>query len=132
MLTQRENATKLTVNYNYVAMSMTYDLAVFSTREEVEHVLRFASPSSGIRRTGLRIIGYPEGRFAVAQQAEGTIYEDALSYSVPLDRPIVGGFAGSPRGIATERAWPGIRPGPFVWCANRQSPDTRTLNTISV
>ena len=96
VLTQRGNATELTVNYNYVAMSMTYDLAVFSTREEVEHVLRFASPSSGIRRTGLRIIGYPEGRFAVTQQAEGTIYEDALSYSVPLDRPIVGGFSGSP------------------------------------
>ena len=96
MLRQRGNATELTVNYSHAAVSLTYDLALFTTREEVEHVLPLASRSTPVHGARHRIIGYPQGRFAVAEQAEGTTYVDALSFNVPMDRPIAGGFSGAP------------------------------------
>ena len=96
VLTQRGNTAELTVNFRHAALSLTYDLALFTTREEVEHVLELESRSTPVHGARLRIIGYPETRFAVAEQAEGTLFEDALSYRVPMDRPIAGGFSGAP------------------------------------
>ena len=61
VLTQQGNAAELTVNYGHLALSLTYDLALFSTREEVEHILQLAPRDTGILGTGHRIVGYTRG-----------------------------------------------------------------------
>ncbi len=103
VLRQQGNALELTVNYRHVALSLTYDLALFTTREAVEHVLELAGRETAIRESQHRVVGYPEGRFTITRQAEGTVDEDALSFIVPMDRPIVGGFSGSPLLDADDR-----------------------------
>ena len=96
VLVQQGAAAELTVNYRYVAVSLTYDLAAFTTRDEVSHFLHLASPSTHIHGRRHRVFGYPEAHFAVAEQAEDTIDEDALSYRVRMDRRIASGFGPYP------------------------------------
>ena len=97
VLRQRGHANELTVNYRNLALFVAYDLALFTTREEIKHVLRFADREKTDPGTRLRIIGYPEGQLAIARQSEGTIYENSRDYTVPMGRWVkVGGFSGSP------------------------------------
>ena len=58
VLRQQGNALELTVNYHRVALSLTYDLALFTTREAVEHVLELAGRETAIRESQHRIVGY--------------------------------------------------------------------------
>ena len=57
VLRQQGNALELTVNYRRVALSLTYDLALFTTREAVEHVLELAGRETAIRESQHRIVG---------------------------------------------------------------------------
>ena len=57
ILRQQGNALELTVNYRLVALSLTYDLALFTTREAVEHVLELAGRETAIRESQHRIVG---------------------------------------------------------------------------
>ena len=96
VLTQRGSEAALTVNYDHAALSLTYDLAVFTTGESVRHVLELAPRATRVRGTGHRIVGYPKGRFRVAAQIGSTTHEDALSLRLPVDHTFEGGFSGSP------------------------------------
>ena len=73
VLTRRGSAADLTVNYGNAALSTTYDLAVFTTRETVEHVLELVYRGTAIGGSRHCIVGYPKGRFAVVRQAEGIV-----------------------------------------------------------
>lgn len=96
VLTQKDNPTELTF-YRLVALSMTYDLALFNTRETVKHHLPVARHFSKELAVGLHTVGYLGGQFTTARQGGPIVYEDELSYALPLNvTHRQGGFSGSP------------------------------------
>ena len=96
VLEQRGSDAELTVNLGHVALSITYDTALFSTQEKVAHFLELAPRNKEVFGTGHYIIGYPAGRFEVARQTHQVPHEDALSLRLPVNLELEGGFSGSP------------------------------------
>lgn len=96
VLTQHGSDAELTVYYSHVALSLTYDVALFATREKVAQFLELAPRNKEVFGTGHYMIGYPNGGFAVARQTHQVPHEDALSLRLPMNREMPGGFSGSP------------------------------------
>ena len=96
VLTQEGSDAELTVYYSHVALSLTYDVALFATHETVADFLELAPRNKEVFGTGHYIIGYPNGRFEVARQTHQVPHEDALSLRLPVNLELEGGFSGSP------------------------------------
>ena len=98
-LSQRGNPHRLRF-HRLVAISTTYDLAVFETKETVDHWLRFADSFSKWQ-TGLYVVGYPKKSFTVLEQTKPVGYEDPFSYefevnSAGFPKEGLGGLSGAP------------------------------------
>ena len=98
-LSQKGNPHRLRFK-RLVALSTTYDLAVFETKETVDHWLRFADSFSK-KETGLYVVGYPKMSFTVLEQTKPIGYEDPFSYefavnSAGFPKEGLGGLSGAP------------------------------------
>ena len=66
--------------HRLVAISTTYDLAIFETKESTNgNYLKFAD-SLEKEETGLYAVGYPQKNFRVVEQTDKIAYEDSFSY----------------------------------------------------
>ena len=83
-----------------LALSMTYDLAIFETKKNVDWYLHLASRFS--KDEFLYVLGYPEGSLRRLDLAARVTYEDSLSFLMALDgeslsgETYLGGLSGSP------------------------------------
>ena len=71
--------------HRLVAVSTTYDLAVFETKKSVRHRLRFAEAFDKDKAENLYVVGYPESSFAVLRQTANIAYEDGFSYTFAVN-----------------------------------------------
>lgn len=72
--------------HRLVAISTTYDLAVFETKEPVLHRLRFAEAFDKDKAENLYVVGYPGNTFAILRQTAKIAYEDGFSYEFAVNR----------------------------------------------
>ena len=83
-----------------LALSMTYDLAIFETKKNVDSYLHLASRFS--KDEFIYVLGYPEGSLRRLNLAARVTYEDSLSFLLALDgeslsgETFLGGLSGSP------------------------------------
>ena len=54
-----EDSRRLRVNYGHVAVALAQDIALFTTRETVDHYFTLAETSATEGETGLRAMGHP-------------------------------------------------------------------------
>ena len=95
-ISQEGSDRVLRVNHAFAALTLTHDLAVFTTGEEVSHAFQIAPTFSPDRSKDLRVIAYPAGLFAVIDQIQRIIHLDRSSYTIPMDRVILGATSGAP------------------------------------
>ena len=111
-LSQKGSDRVLRVNHDYSVLTVAYDLALFTTQENVAYDMNIAKNFSKMRGTPLRMVGYPLGFFQTLDQAENMSFDDELYLYIPMDKNVIGGFSGSPifnsRGevVATLRGSP--------------------------
>lgn len=111
-LVQKGSTAKLTWG-RLLAVSMTYDLALFETKENVKDYLTIAKSFSWEQENDLYAIGYPAGSYKRVDQFNKIVYNDGSSYAIPMNKLVGYGFSGSPviRGdevvavLEMSRAW---------------------------
>ena len=87
--------------HRLVAISTTYDLAIFETKESINsNYLKFAD-SLEKEETGLYAVGYPQRTFGVVEQTDKIAFGDSFSYEFAgnsVGHPEKGhrGFSGGP------------------------------------
>ena len=95
-LSQKGSDRVLRVNHDYSVLTVAYDLALFTTQENVAYDMNIAKNFSKMRGTPLRMVGYPLGFFQTLDQAENMSFDDELYLYIPMDKNVIGGFSGSP------------------------------------
>ena len=88
----------LRVHYSHVALTLGHDIALFTTKEMVDHYFALARTDAIEGETGLRVMGYPRGLpLETMRQAAPVPFQDEVWYEIPVDREVVGGgFSGGP------------------------------------
>ncbi len=76
-----------------VAVSVTYDLALFELEGATPHYLTIADGSAD---NNLQLVGYPAGSFLVTRQLARLVYQGPYYHVVPFDRYLVAGMSGGP------------------------------------
>ena len=94
-LVQKGSDVKLTWS-RLLAVSMTYDLALFKTKESVRDYLTIAKSFSWEQESDLYAIGYPKGSYKRVDQIGKIYYNDGMSYAIPMSKLVDSGFSGSP------------------------------------
>ena len=79
-----------------LAISMTYNLALFETTESARDYLTIANTFSWEQESDLYAMGYQEGSLQNLDKVGEIIYNDDLSYAIPMSRVLGHGFGGSP------------------------------------
>lgn len=88
---------RLHVNWSHVAMTLVQDIALFTTREAVDHSFALAGTGAGDGETGLLAMGHPEGlALETLRQSNPITYHNEFHLMVPVDRTTRGGLSGSP------------------------------------
>ena len=102
-LNQRGNSDsrRLHVNYGHGAMTLVQDIALFTTRETVDHSLALAETGAKDGETGLLAMGHPKGlALETLCQTDPITYHNEFHLEVPVDRITRGGpqrFTGTSR-----------------------------------
>ncbi len=92
-----EDSRRLRVNYGHVAVALAQDIALFTTRETVDHYFTLAETSATEGETGLRAMGHPLGLpMETLRQTDPITYQNDFHLEVPADRITRGGLSGSP------------------------------------
>ena len=87
----------LRVNWSHVAMTLVQDIALFTTKETVNHIFALAPTSAGRGETRLRATGHPEGLpLETLRQTAPVTYRNEFHLEVPTDKITRGGLSGSP------------------------------------
>ena len=87
----------LRVNWGHVALTLVQDIALFTTRETVDHHFDLASANAIEGETGLRTMGHPGGlALETLRQTDPVTYQNDFHLEVPADRMTRGGLSGSP------------------------------------
>ena len=99
-LSQKDKSTRLDF-YSLVAISLTYDLALFETVNSVRHYLRLADDDLDPDvETSLYVLGYPNGNFRVLRQTGRIKTRDNFSHVFPSNghniNRIMEGSSGAP------------------------------------
>ena len=98
-LTQKGNSTRLDF-YSLVAMSLTYDLALFETVQGVEHSLVLARHFDSSTEDSLYVVGYPQGSWQVVEQRGGIDSRCDFTYGLRTNKEnkegSMEGLSGSP------------------------------------
>ena len=92
-----EDSRRLRVNYGHVAVALAQDIALFTTKETVDHYFGLAQVDDIESATGLRVMGYPLGLpLETMRQTAPIPFQDEVWFEIPLDREGEGGFSGGP------------------------------------
>ena len=92
-----EDRRRLRVNYGHVAVTLAQDIALFTTKERVDHHFALARVDDVDSETGLRVMGYPRGLPLETMRQTALIpFQDEVWFEIPLDREGEGGFSGGP------------------------------------
>ena len=92
-----KESRRLRVNYGHVALTLVQDIALFTTKETVDHYFALARDGAIEGETGLRVMGYPRGLpLESMRQIAPVPFQDELWYEIPVDRDGGGGFSGGP------------------------------------
>ena len=92
-----QDSRRLRVNYGHVAVALAQDMALFTTRETVDHYFALAQVADIESATGLRVMGYPRGLPLEAMRQTAPIpFQDEVWFEIPVDREGEGGFSGGP------------------------------------
>ena len=87
----------LQVNWSHVAMTLVQDIALFTTRETVDHSFALAETGANDGETGLLAMGHPKGlALETLRQTDPITYHNEFQLEVPVDRITQGGLSGSP------------------------------------
>ena len=87
----------LHVNYGHVALTLVQDIALFTTKESVDHYFALAQTSAREGETGLRAMGHPKGLpLETLRQSDPITYQNQFQLEVPADKITRGGLSGSP------------------------------------
>ena len=91
------DSRRLHVNYGRVAMTLVQDIALFTTRETVDHSFDLAETSARDGETGLLAMGHPmDLALETLRQTDPITYHDEFYLQVPVDRITRSGLSGSP------------------------------------
>lgn len=91
------DSRRLHVNYGRVAMTLVQDIALFTTRETVDHSFALAGIGARDGETGLLAMGHPMGlALETLRQTDPITYHDELFLQVSVDRMTREGLSGSP------------------------------------
>ena len=91
------DSRRLRVNYGHVAVTLAQDIALFTTRETVDHYFALAHVADIKSATGLRVMGYPRGRpLETMRQTAPIPFQDEVWFEIPVDQEGEGGFSGGP------------------------------------
>ena len=92
-----DDRRRLHVNYGHVALTLVQDIALFTTRETVDHYFTLAETSATEGETGLRAMGHPLGLpMEMLRQTNPIAFQDEFQLTVPADKITRGGLSGSP------------------------------------
>ena len=92
-----KDTRRLRVNWSHVAMTLVQDIALFTTKETVNHMFALAPTSAGRGEWGLRAMGHPEGLpLETLHQTDPVTYRDEYHLEIPTDKITRGGLSGSP------------------------------------
>ena len=73
------------------------DIALFTTKETVDHSFALAGVDAIEGETELRVMGYPRGLpLETMRQTAPVRFQDEVWYEIPVDRKSEGGFSGGP------------------------------------
>ena len=87
----------LRVNYDQVALTLVQDIALFSSREAVEHYFKLVETSAVEGATSLRTMGHPGGlALETLRQTDPITFQDEFQLTIPADKVTRGGLSGSP------------------------------------
>ena len=91
------DSRRLRVNYGHVAVALAQDIALFTTKETVDHYFALAHVADIESATGLRVMGYPRGLpLETMRQTAPIPFQDEVWFEIPVDRKGEGGFSGGP------------------------------------
>ena len=92
-----EDSRRLRVNYGHVAVALAKDIALFTTREMVDHYFTLAETSATEGETGLRAMGHPLGLpMETLRQTDPITYQNEFHLEVPVHKITRGGHSGGP------------------------------------
>ena len=92
-----KDSRTLRVNYGHVALTLVQDIALFTTKETVDHYFALAQTSAREGETGLRAMGHPKGLpLKTLRQSDPITYQNQFQLEVPADKITRGGLSGSP------------------------------------
>lgn len=75
------------IEFNWAErVSLTYDIALFSTVERVDYGLELAKSFDPSRERSLYAVGYPQGSWTVVRQKEPIVAQDSFVYEIPSDK----------------------------------------------
>ena len=87
----------LRVNWGHVALTLIQDIALFTTRETVDHSFALAEVGTKDGEIGLLAMGHPEGfPLETLRQTDPITYHNEFHLEVPVDGMTRGGLSGSP------------------------------------
>ena len=87
----------LRVNYGHVALTLVHDIALFTTKETVDHYFTLAQGDAMEGDTGLRAMGYPLGlQMETLRQTDPITFQDEFQLTVSADKVTRGGLSGAP------------------------------------
>ena len=87
----------LRINYGHVALTLVHDIALFTTKETVDHYFALAQTGAAEGETGLRAMGHPEGHpLETMRQTEPITFQEEFQLTVPVDKISRGGLSGAP------------------------------------
>ena len=87
----------LRVNWGHVALTLVQDIALFTTKETVDHHFDLAPANAIEGETGLRTMGHPGGlALETLRQTDPVTYQNDFHLEDPADRITRGGLSGSP------------------------------------
>ena len=91
------DSRRLRVNYGHVAVTLAQDIALFTTKERVDHYFALSTGDVMEGETGLRVMGYPRGLpLETMRQTAPIPFQDEVWFEIPVDREGEGGFSGGP------------------------------------
>ena len=89
--------TKIRLDWSkLIAISMSYDLALFETHQSVKEYLDLADEFDMASARGLYTVGYPKGSFQEVGQTGPIVQSDASSYAISVRGEVRPGASGSP------------------------------------
>ena len=91
-----KDSRTLRVNYGHVALTLAQDIALFTTKETVDHYFALAPDSVIKGNTRLRAMGHPKGLPLETLRQTDPTFQDEFQLTVSADKVTRGGLSGAP------------------------------------